>query len=58
MPTGNQGRAYDTHCGSYTPRCRIGPTAPMLPIRRCRRSLRLGTDACSGEAPEEPEEVD
>ena len=58
MPTSNQGRTYGTHCGSNTPHYRTGPTAPMLPIRRCHRSLRLGTDARPSEAPNGPEEAD
>ena len=49
MPTSNQGRTYNTHCGSYTPRYRMGPTAPMLPIQQCRHSLRLSTDARPGQ---------
>ena len=39
MPTGNQGRTYDTHCRSYTSRCRTGPTTPMQPIWRSASAL-------------------
>ena len=51
QPTSHQGRTYHTPCGSYIPRCRTRPAAPMLPIRRCHRSLRLN-NAYPGEAPD------